>query len=33
GTEFDSEKLLVKHDEKYDEENPERVDGDESNDR
>lgn len=33
GTEFDSEKLLIKHDETYDEENPERVDGDESNDR
>ncbi len=33
GTEFESEKLLIKHDEKYDEENPERVDGDESNDR
>ena len=33
GTEFDSEKLLIKHDEKYDEDNPERVDGDESNDR
>ena len=35
GTEFDSEKLLVKHDadyEDYDEENPERLDGDESND-
>lgn len=32
GTEFDSDKLLVKHDEKYDEENPERIDGDESND-
>lgn len=36
GTEFDSDRLLVKHDEDYkdyDEENPERVDGDESNDR
>ena len=35
GTEFESEKLLVKHDENYedyDEENPERLDGDESND-
>ena len=32
GTEFDSTKLLVKHDEKYDEDNPERIDGDESND-
>lgn len=33
GTEFDSEKLLIKHDEQYDEDNPERIDGDESNDR
>jgi cytochrome c-type biogenesis protein CcmE len=35
GTEFDSDRLLVKHDEDYedyDEENPERLDGDESND-
>lgn len=35
GSEFDSDRLLVKHDEDYkdyDEENPERVDGDESND-
>ena len=33
GTEFDSEKLLVKHDVKYDDKHPERVDGDESNDK
>jgi cytochrome c-type biogenesis protein CcmE len=36
GTEFDSDKLLVRHDEDYkdyDDENPERLDGDESNDR
>lgn len=36
GTEFDSDRLLVKHDEDYkdyDDENPERLDGDESNDR
>jgi len=35
GTQFDSEKLLVRHDEDYkdyDEQNPERLDGDESND-
>lgn len=35
GTEFDSDKLLVRHDEDYqdyDEDNPERLDGDESND-
>jgi cytochrome c-type biogenesis protein CcmE len=35
GTEFKSDRLLVKHDEDYedyDEENPERLDGDESND-
>jgi len=35
GTEFDSDKLLVRHDEDYqdyDEKNPERLDGDESND-
>jgi cytochrome c-type biogenesis protein CcmE len=35
GTEFDSDRLLVKHDEDYkdyDEEYPERLDGDESND-
>ena len=35
GTEFDSDRLLVKHDadyEDYDEKNPERLDGDESND-
>ncbi len=35
GTEFDSDRLLVKHDEDYqdyDEQNPERLDGDESND-
>jgi cytochrome c-type biogenesis protein CcmE len=35
GTQFDSDRLLVKHDEDYedyDEQNPERLDGDESND-
>lgn len=35
GTEFDSDRLLVKHDadyEDYDEKNPDRLDGDESND-
>ena len=35
GTVFESEKLLIRHDEDYedyDEENPERLDGDESND-
>jgi cytochrome c-type biogenesis protein CcmE len=35
GTEFDSDRLLVKHDadyEDYDKDNPERLDGDESND-
>ena len=35
GTEFDSDRLLIKHDEDYkdyDEDNPERLDGDESND-
>jgi len=35
GTEFDSDRLLVKHDadyEDYDKKNPERLDGDESND-
>ena len=35
GTEFDSDRLLVKHDadyKDYDEKNPERLDGDESND-
>ena len=36
GTEFDSDRLLVKHDadyEDYDKKNPERLDGDESNDK
>ena len=35
GTEFDSDRLLVKHDadyEDYDKKNPDRLDGDESND-
>ena len=35
GTEFDSDRLLIKHDadyKDYDQENPERLDGDESND-
>lgn len=32
GTEFDSEKLLIKHDADYEDQNPERLDGDESND-
>lgn len=35
GTEFDSDRLLVKHDadyQDYDEKNPERLDGDQSND-
>ena len=36
GTEFDSDRLLIKHDadyQDYDEKNPTRLDGDESNDR
>lgn len=33
GTQFDSEKLLVKHDEKYEDQHPERLDNDPSNDK
>ncbi len=32
GTEFQSDKLLIKHDADYEEDNPTRLDGDESND-
>ena len=31
-TEFESEKILIKHDENYEDEHPDRLDGDESND-